>query len=62
MRQQHGIMHLHTVDFKCTLCMPATSMARQLAVVRCRLLAAEGAILKAGGIVIRLVGLYHAGR
>ena len=28
----------------------------------CRLLGAEEAILKAGGIVIRLVGLYHAGR
>lgn len=28
----------------------------------CRLLGAEDAILKAGGIVIRLVGLYHAGR
>ena len=31
-------------------------------VLGCRLLGAEDAILKAGGIVIRLVGLYHAGR
>lgn len=28
----------------------------------CRLLAAEDAVLAAGGIAIRLVGLYHAGR
>lgn len=32
------------------------------ALLACRLLGAEDAILKAGGIVIRLVGLYHAGR
>jgi len=30
--------------------------------VGCRLLGAEEAILKAGGTVIRLVGLYHADR
>ncbi len=31
-------------------------------VLGCRLLGAEEAILKAGGIAIRLAGLYHAGR
>jgi hypothetical protein len=30
--------------------------------VLCRLLGAEGAALSAGGNVLRLVGLYHAGR
>ena len=28
----------------------------------CRLLGAEDAVIEAGGIVIRLVGLYHANR
>lgn len=31
-------------------------------IMPCRLLGAEEAVLKAGGTVLRLVGLYHAGR